>query len=111
MVKSQKTVVVCFCAVAILFVIAVVLSTCGLCGNDVSDNGSGIDDVRTELSDVRETLEEQGRILQQAEEAVRDSRKATDELARIEQDDAKLISECRGIIESVRKRASAQEGD
>ena len=110
MVKSQKTVVLCFCAVAILFILAVLLSTCGLRGNDVHDNGSGIDDVRTELSDARSALEEQGRILTESQEAVRDSRKATDELARIEQDDAKLISECRGIIESVRKRASAQEG-
>ena len=110
MVKSQKTVVLCFCAVIALFILAVLLSTCGLCGNDVSDNGSGIDNVREQFSDARSALEEQGRILTESQEAVRDSRKATDELARIEQSDAKLISECRGIIESVRERASAQEG-
>lgn len=110
MVKSQKTVVVSFCAVAILFVLAVVLSTCGICRNDVHDNGAGADDVRTELTDVRETLEEQGRILEESTSAIRDSRKAADELARIEQDDARIIEQCRGILKQVRERASAQTG-
>ncbi len=105
MVKSQKTLVVSFCIVALLLIFGIVLSTCGVCGNDVHDNGNGIDAIRTELSDVRETLEEQGRILTESQDAIRDSRKAADELTRIEQDDARVIEECRSILASIRARA------
>ena len=104
MVKSQKTVVLCFCAVAILFIIAIVLSAVRLCGNDVHNNGAGADDVRTELTDVRGTLEEQGRILEESQEAITNSERATDELTRIESDDARIIDECRSILEAIRKR-------
>ena len=105
MVKSQKTVVLCFCAVAILFVIAVVLSAVRLCGNDVHDNGAGADAVRNELSDARGALEEQGRILSDAQSAVADSERAADEIERIAKDDARIIDECRSILASIRARA------
>ena len=104
MVKAPKTVIICFCAVVALFVVAIVLSAVRLCGNDVHDNGAGADAIRTELTDVRGTLEEQGRILKESQEAITNSERATDELARIESDDARIISECRGILEAIRKR-------
>ena len=103
MVKAPKTVVLCFCTVAILFVVAVLLSTCGVRQN-VHDNGAGADAIRTELTDVRGTLEEQGRILKESQEAITNSERATDELAKIESDDARIIRECRGILEAIRKR-------
>ena len=105
MVKSQKTVVLCFCAVAILFVVAIVLSAVRLCGNDVHDNGSGADAVRNELSTATGKLGEQTETITDAIGETQEIRGATESILATERGDAELIGECRSILASVRARA------
>ena len=105
MVKSQKTVVLCFCAVAILFVIAVVLSAMRLCGNDVHDNGNGADAIRNELSTAGAELKEQASTITDAIGETQEIRGVTESILETERGDAELIGECQSILEAVRARA------
>lgn len=104
MVKSQKTVVVCFCAVAILFAIAIVLSTCGVRQN-VHDNGAGTDATRNELSTAGTELKEQASTITDAIGETQEIRGAIDAITETERGDAELIGECRSILASIRARA------
>ena len=103
MVKAPKNVVVSFFIVVVLFVSAIVLSSC-LC-KDISNDGGRADDVRKELGDVSSELEKQREILIESQDAVSNSERAAGELERITQDDARIIGECRAILEKIRERA------
>ena len=104
MVKAPKTVIVCFCAVVALFVVAIVLSTCCV-RQDVSDNGAGADAIRNELSTAGAELKEQASTITDAIGATQEARGATESILATERGDAELIGECRSILEAIRARA------
>ena len=104
MVKAPKTVIICFCACLILLAIAIVLSTCCVRQN-VSDNGSGADNARTELSTAGAELKEQASTITDAIGETQEISGATESILETERGDAELISECRGILEAIRARA------
>ena len=104
MVKAPKTVIICFCACLILFVVAVLLSTCCV-RKDVSDNGAGADAVRAELSTATGKLGEQAETITGAIGETQEIREATESILETERGDAELIGECRSILEAIRARA------
>ena len=107
MVKAPKTVVLCFCTVAILFVIAIVLSTCSVRQN-VHDNGSGADAIRTELSTAGAELKEQASTITDAIGATQEAREATESILETEREDEAIIAECRGILAEIRRRGETE---
>ncbi len=108
MVKSPKTLVVSFCAVAILLILAVVLSA-GL-RDDVSNNGNGIDDAGAALGNIGAELKEQGRILAGVAETVTDGERTVANIERVEREDAELIADCQRILAEIRSRDEAEGG-
>lgn len=103
MVKSQKTVVVCFCACLILFAVAILLSTYCVRQN-VPDNGDGTGAIRNELTDAGGKLKEQASTITDAIGESQEIRGAIDAVIKTEREDAELIGECRSILERVRAR-------
>ena len=106
MVKSPKTLVVSFCIVALLLAAAIVLSS-GL-RQDVSSDGGGIDDTRTELADAVETLGGQAETLGGAIETATNIERATDAITLTEREDEAIITECRGILAEIRRRGETE---
>ena len=107
MVKSPKTLVFCFCAVAVLLCLAVLFSTCVRDGN-IPNDGGGIANTRVELEQIGRELENQRGIIEDAAGAIADSQRTAETLEQLERNDGELITESRDILARIRERAETQ---
>lgn len=81
----------------------------------IHDLRNGADTVRNELDNARTAQQGQVDTLRQASEAtersagaVENSKRANQEISNIEQTDAEIITESRGILKSVRERGGTE---
>lgn len=103
-------------AIGTIIIVAVILWFVCAGRGDVSNLRNGADTVRNELDNARTAQQGQVDTLRQASEAtersagaVENSKRANQEISRIERTDAELIRESQSILERVRARGGAED--
>lgn len=82
---------------------------------DVSNLQNGADEIRTELTNAGESQQREAEAIDRAADAaersaaaITDSQRAAENITAIERTDAKIITESRGILKSVRERGGTE---
>lgn len=85
---------------------------------DVSNLRNGADAIRTELTDAGESQRAEAAAIDRAAEAadrsaesIKSSQRTAENITAIERSDAKIITESRGILKSVRERGGTENTD